>query len=315
MTAPRPAQTRTIRANHLDLAYDSFGNEDDPAMLLISGLGTQMIRWTEGLCTALASRGYRVIRYDNRDAGLSSHLKDVPAPDFGALVAALMAGQRPDVPYTLGDLAADAVALLDALSIERAHVVGRSMGGMIAQTIASDVPERVLSLTSIMSGTGNPALPQAHPEVMTLLTSPRPDPTDDPEGFLSRSLTFARRIAGTGAVFDEAAHAALIREEARRSHDPAGGARQLAAMVTAGDRRDRLAAITVPTLVIHGADDPLIPPACGRDTAQAIPGADFLLIEGMGHDLPEMFHGRIIDAIDRTARGAADRGDAWQPGA
>ncbi len=294
--------TATARANGVDLAYDRFGGGDGETILLIAGLGTQMIRWSDPFCTALAARGYSVIRFDNRDAGLSTHLDDVPAPDFAALAADLMAGRRPDVPYSLHDMAADAVALLDALSVGKAHVVGRSMGGMIAQIMASGFPARVLSLTSIMSGTGNPALPQAAPEVMALMTAPRPDPSTDPDAFVARSLAFARRIAGSGAPFDEDAQAALIREEAGRSHDPAGAGRQLAAMATAGDRRAQLSRIAAPTLVIHGADDRLILPACGADTAASIPGARLLLIDGMGHDLPEPFHARIIDAIEETAR-------------
>ncbi len=304
MSTHRPETTRTTRANGIELAYDCFGAEDHDPILLVSGLGTHMIRWTDRFCAALAARGYRVIRYDNRDAGLSTHLDAAPVPDFGALVAALMAGERPEVPYTLGDLTADAVALLDALSIDRAHVVGRSMGGMIAQTLASGYPQRVLSLTSIMSSTGNPALPQADPGVMALMTGPKPDPATDPDGFVSHSLAFARRIAGTGAAFDETAHAALVREEVERAHDPQGASRQLAAMATAGDRRAQLKTIKVPTLVVHGTDDPLILPACGEDTAAAIPGADLLLVDGMGHDLPECFQAQIIEAIDRNARRA-----------
>lgn len=301
MTAFRPDTARTVRANGIELAYDSFGREDRATMLLISGLGTQMIRWTDRFCETLAARGYRVIRFDNRDAGLSTHLHAASTPDFGALAAALMACERPKVPYTLRDLTVDAVALLDALSIERAHVVGRSMGGMIAQSIAADFPNRVLSLTSIMSTTGNNQLPQAAPDVMELMTEPKPDPAHDLAGFLSRSLAFARRIAGTGVPFDVDFHVALTLEEVRRAYDPTGGARQLAAMATAGDRRERLSTITAPTLVVHGSDDPLISPDCGKDTAAAVPGAEFLLVDGMGHDLPDAYHERIIDAIDRTA--------------
>lgn len=287
------------------LAYKSFGDESNVVVLLISGLATQMVRWTEAFCTALAARGYRVIRFDNRDAGLSTHFDAVPAPDFRALAAALMAGKMPEVPYTLDDMTADAVALLDASSIDQAHVVGRSMVGMIAQGMAVEFPHRVLSLTSIMSSTGNPALPQAAPEVMALMNGPKPDPVADPEGFVAQSLAFARRIAGTGSRFDAAAQAAMALEEARRSYDPAGGARQLAAMATAGDRRDRLALISVPTLVVHGIDDPLILPACGEDTAASIPRAELLLIDGMGHDMPHAFHARIIDGINHVARRAS----------
>src|SRR4051812_25771716 len=163
------------KTNGIDLAYDSFGDEADEAILLIAGLGTQMIRWTVPFCEALAARGYRVLRFDNRDSGRSTHFHHCAPPDFGALAAALMAGQRPEVPYTLHDMAADAIGLLDALAINRAHVVGRSMGGMIAQIMASEHPERVLSLTSIMSSTGNPRLPQAASDVMAMMMRPAPD--------------------------------------------------------------------------------------------------------------------------------------------
>ncbi|WP_425050220.1 alpha/beta fold hydrolase [Psychromarinibacter sp. S121] len=287
----------------LELAYETFGEGE--AILLISGLGTQMIRWDDAFCGALAARGYCVIRFDNRDAGLSTHLSHEPAPDFGTLAAALMAGERPAVPYSLLDMATDAVGLLDALGVERAHVVGRSMGGMIAQCMATEFPDRVLSLTSVMSGTGNPAMPQAAPDVMALMQRPKPDPAADPEGFATASLAFARRIAGGGAEFDAVAQKALALEEARRAHDPAGFGRQLAAMATAGDRRAKLATLTLPVLVIHGADDPLIPPECGADTAASIPGAELLLVEGMGHDIPQPFHARIIDAIQGVARRTA----------
>ncbi|MBS7701839.1 alpha/beta fold hydrolase [Chelatococcus asaccharovorans] len=292
------------KANGIDLAWDSFGHEGDPAILLIAGLGVQMIRWAVPFCEDLAARGYYVIRFDNRDAGCSTHLSRCAPPDFGALAAALMAGRQPDVPYALPDMAADAVGLLDALAIDRAHVVGLSMGGMIAQIMASEHPERVLSLTSIMSGTGNPALPQAEPDVMALMMRPAPDPVSDEVGFLAHSLAFTRRIAGPGHPVDETAHRDLVLEEARRAYDPGGTGRQIAAMAVAGDRRARLATIGVPTLVIHGTDDPLIPPACGADTATSIPGAAFMPIDGMGHHLPATLHRTVADAIDRVAKRA-----------
>jgi pimeloyl-ACP methyl ester carboxylesterase len=213
-----------------------------------------------------------------------------------------MSGERPAVPYALEDLAADAISLLDYLSIDRAHVVGRSMGGMIAQIMASEYPDRVLSLTSIMSSTGNPALPQAAPDAMAMMMRPAPNPAADEAGFLEHRIAFARRIAGTGQPFDEDAHRLLILEETRRAYDPAGAARQIAAIAAGGDRRARLANIGVPTLVIHGAEDPLFPPACGKDTADSIPGADLLVIEGMGHDLPPELYGTLIKAIDRMIR-------------
>jgi pimeloyl-ACP methyl ester carboxylesterase len=291
-----------VKANGIDLAYDSFGDGADEAILLIAGLGTQMIRWTVPFCEALAARGYRVIRFDNRDSGRSTHFHRCAPPDFGVLAAALRAGQRPEVPYTLHDMAADAIGLLDALAIGRAHVVGRSMGGMIAQIMASEHPERVLSLTSIMSSTGNPMLPQAAPDVMAMMMRPAPDPVSDEAGFLAHRLAFARRIAGTGHAFDEEAHRLLILEETRRAYDPNGSARQIAAMAVTGDRRSRLATITAPTLVLHGTDDPLILPACGRDTAASIPNADLMLIDGMGHDLPPGLDCAVIEAIVQTAK-------------
>ncbi|WP_201400127.1 alpha/beta fold hydrolase [Kaistia sp. 32K] len=288
-----------LKANGIDLAYDSFGDDAAEAILLISGLGTQRIRWTLSFCEALARRGYRVIRFDNRDAGGSTHFSDHPAPDFGALAAELGAGRRPAVPYTLHEMAADAIGLLDALAISRAHVVGRSMGGMIAQIVASEYPDRVLSLTSIMSGTGNPALPSAAPDVMAMMMRPTPDPFADEAGYLAARLAFAKRIAGH--PFDEALHREFLLGELRCAYDPAGSARQIAAIAVTGDRRARLATIQVPALVIHGTDDPLIPPACGEDTAAAIPGAELLLLDGMGHDLPAELDATVIDAIVRTA--------------
>ncbi len=284
-------------ANGVELAWESFGDPAAEPILLISGLGSQMIRWSLSFCEAFAAQGYRVVRFDNRDAGRSTHMSGSTPPDFGALASALMAGRKPDVPYTLSDMAGDAIGLLDAIGIGRVHVVGRSMGGMIAQILASEHGERVLSLTSIMSSTGNPSLPQATPDVMAMMMRPAPDPAVDPDGYLSVRLAFARRIAGTAYPLDEAACRALLLEEARHSHDPAGTARQIAAMAVSGDRRARLATIAMPALVIHGADDPLIPAACGHDTAISIPHAVYRLIEGMGHDLPPELDAVVIRAI------------------
>ncbi|WP_336485813.1 alpha/beta fold hydrolase [Methylobacterium nigriterrae] len=293
---------RRLSSNGITLAYDSFGEEAAEAILLISGLGTQMIRWADPFCWELAAPGYRVIRFDNRDTGHSTSFARHGAVDFETLVSLLMAGQRPPVPYTLADMTGDAIGLLDALSIPQAHVVGRSMGGMIAQAMASERPSRVLSLTSIMSATGNPGMPSAEPDVMTMMRRPAPDPVSDEAGFLDHGVAFARRIAGTVYPFDEEACRALLREEVRRGHAPGGFSRQLAAIALAGDRRPRLAAIKAPTLVIHGTADPLFPPACGQDTAAAIPNAEMMLIEGMGHDLPTWLFRTVARAIDRTAR-------------
>ena len=291
-----------LKANGVDLSYDSFGNENDEVIILIAGLGTQMIRWTVPFCRILVARGFRVIRFDNRDAGCSTHFSHHRALDFNELEAALMSGKRPDIPYTLDDMSADAIGLLDALSIDRAHFVGRSMGGMIAQIAASEYPERVLSLTSMMSSSGNPALPQSAPDVMAMMTKPAPNPFEDEAGFLANNLSFAKRIAGTGYPFEADAHRALILEEVKRTYDPGSVGRQIAAIAVSGDRRPRLATLKVPVLVIHGVDDPLFVPACGEDTASAIPGAELMLVDGMGHDLPHQLYKVITDGIERTAR-------------
>lgn len=303
-TKGKAAMTDRLRANGIELAYDSFGASTAQAIVLLSGLGAQMIRWTSPFCCELVNRGYRVIRFDNRDAGCSTHWGAREPLDFAALVATLRAGKQPDVPYTLADMARDTVGLLDALSIERAHVVGRSMGGMIAQVLASEHPDRISSLTSIMSSTGNPGLPQAAPDVMAMMMAPLPHPDLDPDAFLRGKLVFARRIAGTGFPFEEELHRTLVLEEARRSYDPSGFMRQLAAMALAGDRRPRLGAIRAPTLVIHGTEDPLIPPQCGEDTATSIPNAKLMLVSGMGHELPSPLHASVAAAIDQLAKSA-----------
>lgn len=299
--SPEPRSAR-LTANGVTLAYDSFGDGAAETILLIAGLGTQMIRWTDAFCRELVTRGYRVVRFDNRDTGRSTHFTEHGAMDFAALASALAKGRRPKLAYTLDDMASDALGLLDALSIRRAHIVGRSMGGMIAQILASEHPSRVLSLTSIMSTTGNPDLPSAGHDVMMMMMRPAPDPALDETGFLDHGVAFARRIAGTAHPFDEEACRALLWEEGRRGRAPGGFGRQLAAIGLAGDRRSRLAAIKAPTLVIHGTEDPLFPPACGEDTAASIPDAEMMLIPGMGHDLPPSLSRAIADAVEQTAR-------------
>ena len=291
-----------LTANGIRLAYDSFGDGAAETILLIAGLGTQMIRWTDAFCRELAMRGYRVVRFDNRDTGRSTHFTEHGAMDFSTLAATLSEGRRPELVYTLDDMASDALGLLDALSIRGAHIVGRSMGGMIAQILASEHPSCVLSLTSIISTTGNPGLPSPEPDAVTMMMRPAPDPALDEAGFLDHGVTFARRIAGTAHPFDEDGFRAILQEEVRRGRAPGGFGRQFAAVAVAGDRRSRLAAITAPTLVIHGTDDPLFPPACGEDTAASIPDAEMMLIAGMGHDLPPSLYQTIADAIERTAR-------------
>ncbi|OWR30380.1 alpha/beta hydrolase [Saccharibacillus sp. O23] len=299
---------KRIAANGIELAYDEFGSPAGEAVLLIAGLGTQRIRWTDSFCELLADQGFRVIRFDNRDTGGSTSFKQYPPLDFAELAAALSAGKLPNLPYTLGDMAEDAIGLLDGLGIKRAHLVGRSMGGMIAQLAAASYPDRVLSLVSIMSSSGNPELPPAAPDVMAMMTRPAPNPFEDEAGFLANGAAFAKRIAGTGYPFDEETYRAMIREEARRAYDPGSTGRQIAAIALSGDRRPKLATIRVPALVVHGSDDPMFPPICGEDTARAIPGAEWLLLEGMGHDLPARLEATVAEAVARTARrGRAER--------
>lgn len=305
MTAPiRHLAPRmgTLQANGITLGYDRFGNAGDEAMLLISGLGVQRLRWADSFCERLAAKGFHVIRFDNRDAGESTHFSDSPAPDFAALAAALSVGLVPSVPYTLHDMAKDAVGLLDGLGIARAHVVGRSMGGMVAQLLASTHAARVRSLVSIMSSTGHPGLPPTAPDVMALLMRPAPDPRADEAAYLAHGVAFARRIAGTGFPFDEAAYRALLRAELLRTQGPGGLARQIAAIAATGSLRPMLSRVVAPTLVIHGSDDAMIPPGCGRDTADHIAGAEFRLVERMGHDVPPALFDELVQRITANAR-------------
>lgn len=295
-----------IAANGLTFEYDAHGPEDGEPLVLIMGLGAQMIAWPMELVEALVARGHRVVRYDNRDVGLSQKLDHAGLPDMPKVYQALMTGQKPDVPYILSDMAADAAGVMDALGIDRAHIVGASMGGMIAQMVAAEHPHRVLSLTSIMSTTGNPALPPAKPEAMERLTNRGPDPAVDLEAFLDHGLEGSKVLAGPSFDEDVAEVRARLRATYERSFYPAGFARQMAAIVASGDRRAALASITAPTVVIHGEDDPLVEPTGGHDTAAVIPGAELHLVPAMGHNLPKRVIPTIAELIGRaTARASA----------
>jgi pimeloyl-ACP methyl ester carboxylesterase len=291
-----------IKANGIDIEYDCFGNHDAQAVLLISGLGTQMTRWSETFCQLLANQGYRVIRFDNRDAGLSTHFDSTTMPDLNAIADTVSRGEMPNVAYTLFDMAKDAVGLLDALKIKRAHVVGRSMGGMIAQLLASEHAGRVLSLVSMMSSTGNRDLPQASPAVMAAMTSPAPHPFKDQQGYLAHCVAFSKVIAGRGYPFDESAQRDQALAEVKRAYNPSGFWRHIAAIAATGDLRSRLANITAPTLVLHGSHDPLVPPECGQDIAANIKAAKLLIVDAMGHDFPPSLFGFVADAIADNAR-------------
>ena len=288
-----------VQANGISITYDSFGSDTAPPLLLIMGLGAQMTRWAPAFCEAVAARGFRVIRFDNRDVGLSTHFIEAGVPDMAAVAAATQKGEKPDVPYTLSDMAADATGLLDALGIARAHIVGASMGGMIAQLVAADHPEHTLSLTSIMSTTGNPGLPRATPEAMAVLTNRPPHPSDE-EAYLKHTVASARITGSPGYPADEAVLRTNALADVKRCYEPTGFSRQIAAVTATGDRRARLKTITAPTVVIHGAADPLVPVQGGHDTAENIPGARLVVIPGMGHDLPLALYDTLIDAIVRV---------------
>ena len=286
----------------ISLCYETFGDPSDPTILLIMGLATQMIAWRDDFCRELADAGFHVVRFDNRDCGRSTHL-DAKPPTIGQLLRR----DKRAAAYTLADMAGDAAGLLDHLGVERAHIVGASMGGMIAQTLAIRHPERVISLTSIMSNTGarlsgQPAL-VAYP--VLLKTAP-----DDRERFTDHIVKLYGTIGSPGFERDDEDLRDLARRSYDRSYSPASSGRQLAAIIASPPRARDLRRLSVPTLVIHGTKDKLVRPSGGRATARAIPGAKLLKIDGMGHDLPRGAWPQIIGAIVQTARGAEARTEA-----
>ena len=274
----------------IELAHQAFGDPDDPPVVLIMGFATQMLGWPDGLCHALGDRGLRVIRFDNRDIGLSTHLHDAPQPDL----AAALRGDFSSAAYTLADMAGDVSGLLDACGLQRAHLVGASMGGMIAQTVAIEHPERVRSLTSIMSTTGDPSVGQPTQAAMATVMAP---PAHSREGYVERTVRAYRVIGSPGYPLDEGA----LRERAAtsydRAYDPVGVGRQFLAILASGDRTARLRDVRVPTLVIHGAHDALVDVSGGRATAAAIPGAELEVVPGMGHDFPTELWPQLADRL------------------
>jgi len=282
-----------VKANGIQIEYETFGDKSSPPILLIMGLGRQMVAWNDDFCQRLVDKGLYIVRFDNRDVGLSTKFEEAGVPDARAAVAASMQGQEIDAPYSLDDMADDAVGLLDALGIDRAHICGASMGAGITQTIGFRHPARVLSLTSIMGSTGNPDLPQAKPEAMALLVAPAPEGR---EANIETAVKRTRVLWGS-LPFDEEDMRLRAELEYDRAFYPQGVTRQMIAVLAHGNRKPRLKTITAPTLVIHGAEDPLVPVEGGRDTAEAIPGAKLMIIDGMGHCLPRVIWPRVIDAI------------------
>lgn len=289
-----------VRANGIELEYERHGDPAGETVLLISGLGSQLTRWPPAFIEAITGRGYHVVRFDNRDVGLSHRFEAAGPPDIRAILAARAAGQLSPAAYSVEDMAADAAALLDALEIERAHIVGMSMGGMIAQELAARYPHKALSLVSIMSTTGNPDLSRATPEAAARLTG-RPPAEAGLEGAIEYALESARINGSPGYPFDEDEVRARLRHDAERSLYPVGVARQYAAVLASGDRRASVATIACPTVVLHGADDPLVPVDGGEDTARTIPGAELRIIPGMGHDLPKALIPTFLEAIEAAA--------------
>jgi pimeloyl-ACP methyl ester carboxylesterase len=289
-------EERFAHVGALELCYQTFGDHGSPALLLVMGLGSQMIVWEDDFCRALADRGRLVIRFDNRDVGRSTILRDARVPTLRELILR----DRRAAAYSLDDMAADAVGLLTALGIERADVVGASMGGMIAQLIAINHPGRVASLTSIMSHTGRPWVGLPHPRVLRLVLRRA---RSDREGYIEDFAATMRAIGARTNPTPEQHLRELAARAWERGYHPAGTSRQLAAIQTAWDRTRLLRRLEVPALVIHGREDPLVSPSGGRATARAIPGARLLLLDGMGHDLPRPLWPAIVDAIARNIQG------------
>ena len=291
--SPRTAES-IAEVNGIEINFDTIGNPADIPILMIHGLGAQLISWDDEFCEQIAARGHYLIRFDNRDAGHSTHFTDVGMPDLVAYMAAWMSGNKLEAPYYLSDMAADAVGLLDHLGIKSANILGVSMGGMIAQKLVIDYPDRVRTLTSIMSTTGRPELDPPTPEAITLLTSPS---ASDLAAYIEQQLASARVLNGPKYPVDEA----RIRRRApllwNRGLSPEGTARQLVAVVSSEGRHEALQKVTVPTLVIHGDADPLVPLAGGLDTAESVPNAKLHIMQGVGHAIPMQIWDEIIEII------------------
>lgn len=294
-----------VHANNVDLEYESLGDQADPVILLVMGLGVQMILWPDAFCEMLAAQGFRVVRFDNRDAGLSTQLDWLGTPRLGLETLKFLLHLRVKAPYLIDDMARDTGALLDAMGIARAHVVGASMGGMIAQNLAAAEPGKVASLVSIMSTTGKRRLPPPTPQARRALLQ-RPAKRGDVEGATRRMVNVLRVIGSRTYPADEGYLRALAERHVRRGYNPAAVARQLVAITASGDRTSVVARIKAPTLVIHGDEDPLLLPACGVETARVIrdAGGDVALemVQGMGHDLPVPLLPRLAESIARHCR-------------
>jgi pimeloyl-ACP methyl ester carboxylesterase len=299
-----------VTSNGITIEYESLGENAAPVVLLVMGLGMQLIAWADPFCERLVQRGFRVVRFDNRDCGLSQKMDHLGFPNLPRAAIRSRLGLRVRSPYTLEDMAQDTVGLLDALGIRAAHVVGASLGGMISQVVAANSPDRVLSLTSIMSTTGARHLPQASAQVRQQLLSRPSDPTNV-EALVSHLERTFRMIGSPGYPTPPDELRARIRRAVERGYYPAGVVRQLVAVMAHGDRSPQLSKVRCPTLVIHGKDDPLVPCAGAIDTALRIRDATLVLLDGYGHDFPAQLHQRLADYIAGHALAAS--GATMQP--
>jgi pimeloyl-ACP methyl ester carboxylesterase len=301
VTSAAEHEPRFVKANGIELCYETFGAESAEPLILIMGLGAQMIHWDDEFCQLLADRGFRVIRFDNRDIGKSTRLSGGERTTLPALIQAQIAGMPIPAPYTLLDMANDVIGLMDAFAIASAHIVGASMGGAIAQELAITYPKRVRSLTSIMATSGDPNLSPPTPEAVAVLMTPPPATRDE---YIANYARNWRVLRGPNFPLDEARDRQRAERAFDRGLNPAGVGRQLTAIFASGSRKPRLGAIKAPTLVIHGAIDPLVPPDAGQDVANTVPGAKLLMIANMGHALPIPTWPEIIAAIAAHAKAA-----------
>lgn len=287
-----------VKANNIELEYETLGDSTAEPLLLVMGLGGQLIQWPDEFCEMLVDKGFYVIRFDNRDVGLSTKFEHLGIPNTREAFQARLRGEKITYDYTTDDMADDAVGLLDVLGIEKAHICGASMGAAITQTIGYRHPDRVLSLAPIMGSTGNPELPRAKPEVAGILVTPAPT---EREAYIEHRVKTGKIFHGTGLPYDENRRREMMARVYDRCFYPQGQARQLMATMAHGNRKPKLSSITAPTVVIHGSDDPLVPVTGGKDTAESIPGADLVIIDGMGHSLPPETWPTIVHAIRKNA--------------
>lgn len=283
-----------VKTNGIELVYETFGDPSAPPLLMVNGFSRQMIEIDENFCIQLASKGFHVIRFDNRDVGCSTYCHDLGAPDISEILKNRKNKEPIALPYRLHDMADDTAGLLDALGIEAAHVVGISMGGMISQLLTIYHPKKVRTLTSIMSTTGEPNLPPPTPEATALLFEP---PPSEREAFIDYTVRHGKVLSGPVFSIEEKRARQLANQAYNRGLNPPGIARQYAAIIGSGGRKELLKSVSIPALIIHGDKDPLVPLACGLDTADAIPGAKQIIIKGMGHFMAPDLWERIIDAI------------------